>query len=168
MDTQKLAHWLTIVGNLGIIVGLILVAVELNQNTASNKSTAYQSWVAANLSLNSSYIQAEAAGAISNGMDESADLTAESQGSFAMWNFSFFQQIQATDYLYQTGTLDRALWEAEIHRAAGHLELAGVRQWWDAGGKTQLTPEFVQLIESTQSRITRWDWDQESGFTPDQ
>ena len=164
MNTEKLAHWLTITGNLGIIVGLILVAVELNQITASNKGAAYQTWVAANLALNSSLMQANTSAEISDGMSDSANLTADSQVPFAMWHFSYFQQIQATDYLYQIETLDRALWEAEIHRAAVHLELPGVRQWWDAGGKTQLTPEFVELIESTQSKITRWSWDDEKGF----
>ncbi len=168
MNTEKLAQWLTITGNLGIIVGLIFVAVELNQNTVSNKGAAYQTWVAANLALNSSLIPADKSREIADGMVDSSNLTAGSQMPFAMWHFSYFQQIQATDYLYQIETLDRALWEAEIHRAAVHLELPGVRQWWDAGGKTQLTPEFVELIESTQSKSTRWSWDDEKGFVADE
>ncbi len=168
MNTEKLAHWLTIIGNLGIIIGLILVAVEVNQNTASNKGAAYQTWVAANLALNASIIQANSTGEVTAGMSDSANLSADTQAIFSMWHLSYFQQIQATDYLYQTGVLDRDLWEGEVHRAAGHLGLAGVRQWWDAGGKTQLNPEFVELIESTQSRITRWSWDEDRGLVPDE
>ncbi len=168
MNIKKLAHWLTIIGNLGIITGLILVAVELNQNTASNKGAAYQTWVAANLALNSSLIQLNSSGEVVAGMSDATNLSADTHAPFSMWHLGYFQQIQATDYLYQTGVLDRDLWEGEIHRAAGHLALPGVHQWWDAGGKTQLNPEFVELIESTQSRITRWTWDKDRGFVPDE
>ncbi len=161
MNSEKLANWLQIVGNLGILAGLIMVAVQINQNTASVKGSAYQAWVAANMELNMSFAGAEA---ISQGALDSANLTEESQAAFAMWNMSLMQMVQATDYLYRTGTLDKNLRDKEIHRAAGHLEYPGVRQWWDAGGKTQLTPEFVELIESTTSNITRWTWEKGKGF----
>ena len=50
---------------------------------------------------------------------------------------------------------------------AGILSAPGVRQWWDAGGKTQLTPQFVELMESIQSSITTWSWEAGRGFYPD-
>ncbi len=56
------------------------------------------------------------------------------------------------------------LWETEINRAACHLAYPGVRQWWDAGGKTQLTPQFVKLIESVETSATTWDWESGRGF----
>ncbi len=52
MNSEKLANWLQSVGNLGILAGLVLVAVEINQNTASVQGSAYQQWVAANMELN--------------------------------------------------------------------------------------------------------------------
>ena len=165
MNSDKLANWLQILGNLGILAGLILVVVEVNQNTASIKGSAYQEWVAANMELNMAFAGAEA---ISQGAFDSSQLTEETQAAFAMWNLSLMQMAQATDYLYRTGTLDRYLRDKEIHRAAGHLELPGVRQWWNAGGRTQLTPEFVELIESTSSNITRWDWNESEGFVSDE
>lgn len=44
------------------------------------------------------------------------------------------------------------------------LSLPGVRQWWDAGGKTQLTPSFVELMEATHSGMTVWGWEEGQGF----
>ena len=148
MNSEKMANWLQIFGNLGILVGLIFVVIEVDQNTASIKGTAYQAWVAANMELNMSFAGAEA---ISQGALDSANLTEESQAAFAMWNMSLMQMVQSTDYLYRTGTLDKNLRDKEIHRAAGHLEYPGVREWWDAGGKTQLTPEFVEPLWEPQS-----------------
>ena len=160
--------WLTLLANFGVIAGIILLALELNQNTASIKGSAYQTWVAANLELNIAASQDNMSETIRAGILDSENLTQENFIEFALWNYSLFQLIQATDYLYKTGSLDRDLWESEINRGAVHLELPGVREWWDAGGKTQLTPEFVQLIESTHSTSTRWSWEEGTGFIQDQ
>jgi hypothetical protein len=78
-----------------------------------------------------------------------------------------FQMAQSTDYLYREGSLDRELWELEMDRAAGILSIHGVRQWWDAGGRTQLTPGFVEFLESRQSGVTLWYWDDIQGYTSD-
>ena len=166
MDTEKVNHWLTLGANVGVLVGIVFLAVEIRQNTASNQSAAYQAWVAANMELNSSLIPADAVVAIGKGMDDSKDLTEDTQLPFAMWHFSYYQQIQATNYLYQVGTIDRGLWEVEINRGAIHLQLPGVHQWWDAGGKNQLDPTFVQLIESTEPKGSGWDWGKDTGFVP--
>jgi len=62
--------------------------------------------------------------------------------------------MQTTDFLYRMGTIDRDLWQSEMGWAAGHvMDNPGVKQWWDAGGKTQLAPQFV---ESTESEINVW------------
>ena len=33
MDTDKANKWLSLVANLGVLAGLVFVAIELNQNT---------------------------------------------------------------------------------------------------------------------------------------
>ena len=33
MKLEKTAHWLTIIGNLGLLIGVVLVVVQINQNT---------------------------------------------------------------------------------------------------------------------------------------
>ena len=72
---------------------------------------------------------------------------------------------QSTHYLYLQGSIDKELWEAEMDRAALVLSSPGVRQWWDAGGRTQLTPSFVTFLESVQRKGTTWYWDDDQGFT---
>jgi len=56
----------------------------------------------------------------------------------------------------------------EISRAVIHLAQPGVRQWWDAGGKTQLTPEFLSLIESSESPSSPWFWKEGIGFVSEE
>ncbi len=88
MDTEKVNHWLTLGANVGVLVGIVFLAVEIRQITASNQSDAYQAWVAANMELNSSVIPADAVGAIGKGMFDSRNLTEDTHLPFAMWHFS--------------------------------------------------------------------------------
>ena len=51
-----------------------------------------------------------------------------------------------------------------MDRAAAFLRIAGVRQWWDVGGKTNLTRRFVEFLESTHSKMTCWSSEVRRGF----
>ena len=61
----------------------------------------------------------------------------------------FTHIAQSTYYLHEDGSIDPSLWQVELQRVAAHLTLfPGVRQMWDAGVRTQLSPEFVAVAES--------------------
>ena len=38
MDSEKITRWLTLAANVGVIAGLVLVAVQINQNTQITKA----------------------------------------------------------------------------------------------------------------------------------
>jgi hypothetical protein len=101
---------------------------------------------------------------VAKGNFDSAKLDDESYVAYAMSHLAMMQMAQAADYLYRSGSLDRELREGEMNRAAGILAMPGVRQWWDAGGNTQLTEGFVKRLESAKSSIAYWTWDSERGF----
>ena len=47
MEPGKLNNWLQVIGNLGLIAGLILVAVQLNQtNQIASLQMMHESWLA--------------------------------------------------------------------------------------------------------------------------
>jgi hypothetical protein len=150
--------------NIAVLIGLIFVTVQIRQNTTALRATAYQSWVSTNAQLNMAITNAELSKIVATGHAEPRNLNVDNNIAYTMWMFSFMQMVQATDYLYRQGIIDESLWEVEIQRAAGHLTIPGVRQWWDAGGKTQLTPDFVRLVESTSWNQTAWGWDANVGF----
>ena len=118
------------------------------------------------MGLNMATLDPGRAEMFTRGFADSADLSEDSWVAFAYWNIGVMQMAQAVDYLYKSGSLDRTLWESEIQRAALILALPGVSQWWHAGGRTQFTPEFVELIESTKSEMTPFNWEKGRGFVP--
>lgn len=91
----------------------------------------------------------ELAAAIVQGHADPGKLTDVSQMQYAMSMLALMQMTQSTDYLYRDGPIDASLWDIERQRAALHLTSPGVRQWWDAGARTQLSPEFVRIVEAT-------------------
>ena len=164
--SQLLGNYGEFVGAIAIVVTLIYLAVQLKQNTASVRASAYQAWVAANVDINVAMSNPAQSEMIGKGDMDPTNLTDESFAGFLMLHMAMMQMAQSTDYLYRSGSLDRELWEAEMNRAAAILAFPGVRQMWDAGVKTQLTPSFVRLLESTQSNSTRVYWNSERGFYP--
>jgi len=164
---QVLGGFAELIGAIAVVVTLVYLARQLRHNTASVSASAYQMWLSSNVHINIATAQEGLSEVLGPGLYDSKRLTEETFIKFALWNHSVFQLIQATHYLYKSGALDHALWESEIHRAAVHLGLPGVRQWWDAGGRTQLTPEFAALVESTEPEVVRWAWNPDEGYVPD-
>jgi hypothetical protein len=164
MDLESLAYVAEIAAAIAVVVTLVYVAAQVKLNTQSNNASAYQLWLASNLQVNAAASDESMSKTIASGHEDSANLSKDDFIKFALWQMSFFQHVQAIDYLYRTGSLDHALWRSEVDRAALHLTLPGVRQWWDAGGKTQLTAAFVELIESTSYTSQAWNWEEGRGF----
>ena len=151
------------VGSIAVVATLIYLAMQLRQNNAGMRANAYQTWVSLNHHLNSAYAQLGRPWRL--GIADATQLDEDTEIAFGGLNHSIFQMFQSIDYLYRMGALEESLWKAEISRAAGHLHLnPGVRQWWDAGGRTQLTPEFVELLESMKTEIAVWGWDSSKGY----
>jgi len=164
---DKANHWLVLITNLAVIAGIVFLAIELRQNTKQLELQSYQSWVAVNTELNIAITNPLLSTIVSRGHADSANLTSETYIAYAMFHISMLQMAQSTHYLYREGSLDRELWELEMDRAAGILSIPGVRQWWDAGGRTQLTPSFVEFLESREPGVTIWYWDDVRGYTSD-
>jgi hypothetical protein len=166
MNTDRLNRWLTLGANFGVLIGIVFLAIEVRQNNDELNLQSYQTWVAANVELSMAALDPPRSESFARGFGDSSNLSEETWVAFAYWNIGLMQIAQAIDYLYREGSLDRSLWESEIQRAAYMLALPGVQQWWEAGGRTQFTPQFVELIESTEITMTGFRWEEDRGFVP--
>ena len=164
MNFENANRWFMLIANVAVIAGIVFLAFELRQNTRQLETQSYQAWMAANMEINMAITDTALSRVVSLGHPDSRNLGEDTHVAYAMLHMSMMQMAQSTHYLYKAGAIDEELWRAEISRAAGILTSPGVRAWWDAGGKTQLTPSFVEFIESVETDITWWDWDKEQGF----
>ena len=165
MNVDKANHWLVLFANFAVIASIVFLALELRQNTKQLELQSYQSWVAANTDLNIAISNPQLSAIVSQGHPSSANLSSETYIAYAMFHMSMLQMAQSTHYLYLEGSLNKELWASEMDRAAGIISIPGVREWWEAGGKTQLTPSFVAFLETRDPNVTIWHWDADRGYT---
>ena len=95
MNSSKSRDWVSIGTNLGILAGLILVAVQINQSNEMIRGSSYQMWVASNLELNVAATQSDLSRTLRQGNLDSAGLGEDTFIQFAMWNFGFMQMVPA-------------------------------------------------------------------------
>ena len=168
MEITYISEWVTLLANIGVLTGIIFFAFELRQNTKQLKIQSYQSWVESNMQINTMLTNPSHSKATALGVLDSANLNQDNFVAFAYIMMSLMQMVQSANYLYQSGSLDYELWNSEMNRAAGFLNYPGVRQWWDAGGKSQLMPSFVELVESLETTMDSWSWNENIGYFKDE
>ncbi len=160
---QLLGNYGEFVGAIAIVITLIYLALQLKQNTASVRSSAYQTWVEVATAELSAGQNAAMSPVIATGLSSPASLTHENWMMFGNYCHQFVLRAESTYYLKKQKIIAASISEKELDRGAAFLAAAGPAQWWSAGGRTQFTEEFVEMIERRDAAQM-----QPYGFTPGQ
>ncbi len=161
--SQILGNYGEFVGAIAIVITLVYLALQLRQNTASVRSTAFQTWVeVCNAELSAGQNESMAP-VIATGLDDPASLTNETWIRFANYSHQFVLKAESTYYLRKEKIIAASICEKEFDRAAKFLANAGPAQWWAAGARTQFSDEFVAMIEHRSPDEMQQYW-----FTPGQ
>ena len=154
-----------VIGSIGVVISLIYLAVQVRQNTKGIRTAAHQHIVTANAAVTMAPAQnLDFASVLWHGALSSKNLTEETHLAFNLWCFQYFSMIQAAHQLFEAEAIDRSIWERELQRAVGALQGPGFKEWWEAGGRSQLSPAFVSLVESTPVDIQAVAWENDRGF----
>ena len=81
MSTGRFASWIQIIGNLGLLAGLILVGVQIQQNTTAVRAQMLSDQMAASIQLRLTIAGENPASAVARAIDEPDKLTAEFLGT---------------------------------------------------------------------------------------
>ncbi len=139
MDTDMANRWLTLVANLGVLVGIVLILIELNQNADLMKaqmtqSRADQLVVKYDTVVHSDYWPEILAKRIAVNSDEEwIELLTPVEFIRVQFNyFREFEDIRNQYYQYQEGYLPKRIWDtstrAQIVRMI-QLAAALKREW---------------------------------------
>ena len=161
--SQLLGNYGEFVGAIAIVITLVYLALQLRQNTASVRSSAYQTWVEVATAELSAGQNVSMSPVIATGLGSPASLTHETWMMFGSYCHQFVLRGESTYYLRKQKIIAVSICEKEFDRTAAFLACAGPTQWWSAGGRTQFTDEFVEMIEHRNPGSFR-----AYGFTPGQ
>jgi hypothetical protein len=111
MDSDRLNRWMTLAANLGVLAGIFLLLVELQQNTESVELQAAQSYVALSHELDFRLVDDPSLIALL--LSSPAERTPEEMLRMDRWYFGALRTWENGYYLHSRGVLDDELWSGQ-------------------------------------------------------
>ena len=157
MKFDKLNQWLQVTANIGIVLGLLLVGVQLKQNSDLLKMQLLYEESQRAIELEVQVVGENAADAWAKSLTDARNLTLAEQRVMEAILWSFVEQLRASHMLAELGLLDDEEWRARLDSDAGfYLGNPYGRAWWQnfSVDSTTLAPE---LVEAVNARLERTD-----------
>ena len=145
---DQLNKWLTLIANLGVMGGLVLVALQMNFNTETirlqNAGELYQGLAAGELVL-----MGDTSGAAWVTAVLHPDELTEEQFGGQLWAYynNMMWVAQHNWHAYEDGLTSDESWEFARRFVAGSLGFRVARVWWERS-KEYFEPEFVRAIDA--------------------
>jgi hypothetical protein len=153
MNSDKLNNWLTLGANIGVIIGLILLIVEIRQNTEMMRAQINQSRTEAAQSEQQATYNSDYMPAILTKVDNGQELTDEELRRFRPYIRSFNRNMDNQLWQYNQGLLDdnipRSI-RGAVRAVVGKNELT--ISVWDSQ-KFGFTDEYVEFVEDAISDL---------------
>jgi len=144
MKKIDLGQAFAILANLGVVLGLILLVIEIEQSNDQAAASAYQARIneidsanqefALSSDLHPIYVKLEQTGLSS--------LSAEELLRVRAWELARLQRMAGQHYQYHQGYLDQSAYQAMMSNAQGWIGL------WDDLGFGGATPEFFRDVRA--------------------
>jgi hypothetical protein len=148
LDTTKLARWLSLGANIGVLAGIILLVVELDQNRGMMRAQIRHELAMGIVDL----LQTPASDAQLSGVLYRAhageELTAAEQFQFELRTNALFRYWEDVHYQYRAGLYDEV--EFARQREAWRVSISNSvrgREYW-CRVRTLYSPEFMGELDS--------------------
>lgn len=152
MKAKRVNQWLTLAANFGVLIGIILLLVELNQNsTMMRAQTRYEvsQGIVDLLSLTADNAQLAS---VLYRADSGEELTPDEYLQYRHRTFALFRYIENLHYQYQQGLFDEAefVTQREAWKAYLNTSEAAARAWCDF--RPAVSPDFRAEVDAVIER----------------
>ena len=145
MDLSRLNQWLTILANLGVMVGIIFLIIELNQNTQALRANAIQN--STEVAKQQVMMLAQDADIVRITLTENLDDLSDVDRQRAFWiNRAFVTGMQGLYRQWTLGILPDEEWENWTKIICSNAEDPNFYKLWRP---STLIPSFVQYVEDS-------------------
>ena len=147
MNIENLGIWISIVANAGVIIGLVLVALQIKQNTAITKAQIANDYHLADMELELKMMGDKPAASWTKAVYSPDELTKEDRAILdRFFNFGLIQ-ITRLEEMRKYGLAEKDLSE-RFSYLGWHLGNEAGRRWWE-GIKNDLgyDPEFAKMVD---------------------
>ena len=145
MLTDKVNRWLTLSANTGVIAGLILVAVQINQNTQITKAQIVNDYYLADMNLELAMMGDEPAVSWTKAVYTPNELNHVDAAVLDRYFNYGMVQINRLQKMHEMGLADDD-WEDRIYYLSWHLGNEVGRRWWE-NYKEGRSDDFVHKVD---------------------
>jgi hypothetical protein len=145
MDREKINRWLTLLANLGVLGGLILVALQIRQNTAITRAQVTNDYFLADMQLELTMMGENPAASWIKAVYSPDELTREDAAVVDRYFNYGIVQLQRLRRMNELGLADDQ-WTDRISYLRWHLGNEVGRRWW-ANSKAGLPEDLVATVE---------------------
>lgn len=153
---DKLTKWITLLANVGVLLGIVFLAFEVQQNTTAiqsqTRATVF-SGVQEELWKNMEYTDVTL-----NMLNDGRKLSLEELVRFDAWMMA---SMKAREFVWlenKSGNVDPTQWEQERQVIALVLGCSRCREWRKKAGRLGFTPEFVAITDDVIDRTPEVSW----------
>jgi hypothetical protein len=136
-----------VLGSIAVVVTLAYLAIQIRQNTQSNRTAAIQTMAAQDSSWLSGVAQdGELSEILGRGWRDFAGLAPVEQGRFAALMSQVCRQYDSQLHLWRDGAIPEGLWTASLNTLRFVHAQTGFRQWWTSA-KQLYSADFQALVD---------------------
>lgn len=157
MNYGKLNDWLQVAANVGIVLGLLLVGVQLKQNADLLKTQLLYEESQRAIELETKVVGENGAEVWAKSITDPASLDLAEKRVIEAILWSFVEQLRASHMLAELGLLDDTEWRTRVTSdAAYYLANPYGRAWWTnfSDNTLVLDPELVKAVNERLAEAT--------------
>lgn len=144
MDYSLLNEWLTLAANMGVLIGIVFLIIEVKQNTELHKSDSRKAILTND---QASLLVALENHDIFQKLGQSEPLSEADQ-----YRLSFVFAIDLRNrefeyFQYKSGSLDEATWKSYKDLILMNHATERGRVWWDKVGRGIVNPKFSEMVD---------------------
>lgn len=156
MNNSKLSNWLQIAANVGIVVGLLLVGVQLKQNSDLLKTQMLYDESRRAVDLESLVVGENGAEVWAKSISDAKNMSLPEQRIMEALLWSFSEQLRSTRLLAELGLLEDEEWRLRVRsETAFYLANDYGKAWWInySTGNTALPDDLIAEVNLRLSQV---------------
>jgi len=144
MNPERLNHWLALVANIGVLIGVIFLAVEMQQNTEAINAQSRQAIFSGSQEELFKFLEYPGLTVLLASKDQ--DMNPEQKVQIDALLGSALRAREFAWRQYNAGILDQLSWDTELEVIAILVGSERTRDWWRQLGEVQFTGEFREIV----------------------
>ena len=144
---EKLNNWLTLIANVGVLAGIVFLAFEINQNTATLRLNAAMEVSNAATELSLGVAHSEFLPAILAKGRALESLSVEEEIRLDLYRLAAMRNFESYFFQWRAGYIEEDLFMSRRNAFENFLGSESARSWWETM-QSIFSKEFSQFVAS--------------------